>query len=51
MKQLEIVLGLDETWLDEMLLVCQDLSSGYLFLSSRQKNEAPKAGGQPLKAK
>lgn len=39
MKELEVVLGLDETWLDEMLLVCQDLISGYLFLKSRVKNE------------
>jgi len=31
MKEMEVVLGLDETWLDEMLLVCQDLVSGYLF--------------------
>lgn len=39
MKELEVVLGLDETWLDEMLLVCQDLISGYLFLKRRVKNE------------
>ncbi len=31
LKELEVVLGLDETWLDKMLLVCQELSSGYLF--------------------
>jgi len=45
-KELEVVLGLDETWLDEMLLVCQDLVSGYLFLKKNQQNETPKAGGQ-----
>ena len=39
MKELEVVLGLDETWLDEMLLVCQDLISGYLFLKSQVKSE------------
>jgi len=35
-KELQVSLGIDETWLDEMLLVCQDLISGYLFLSSPQ---------------
>ncbi len=39
LEELEVVLGLDETWLDEMLLVCQDLISGYLFLKSQVKNE------------
>ena len=36
---LKVVLGLDETWMDKMLLVCQDLSSGYLFLNKNQKDE------------
>ena len=35
MKELKAVLGLDETWFDEMLLVCQELTSGYLFLKSQ----------------
>lgn len=35
-EELQVSLGIDETWLDEMLLVCQDLISGYLFLSSPQ---------------
>lgn len=39
MEELEVVLGLDETWLDDMLLVCQDLISGYLFLNSRVRDE------------
>jgi len=45
LKELKVVLGLDETWLDKMLLVCQELTSGYLFLKSRAKKETPKAGG------
>ena len=45
MSELKVVLGLDETWLDEMLLVCQDLTSGYLFLKKRAKSETSKAGG------
>jgi len=34
--ELQVSLGIDETWLDEMLLVCQDLISGYLFLNKPQ---------------
>jgi len=45
LKELNAVLGLDETWLDDMLLVCQELTNGYLFLKSRAKRETPKAGG------
>lgn len=45
LQELEAVLGLDETWLDKMLLVCQELSSGYLFLKKQAKNETAKAGG------
>ncbi|NEO74504.1 MAG: hypothetical protein F6K52_34875 [Moorea sp. SIO3H5] len=47
LEELEVVLGLDETWLDKMLLVCQELSSGYLFLKLRPKEETPKVGGSP----
>lgn len=44
-KDSQLVLGLDETWLDEMLLVCQDLISGYLFLNQPPANETPQVGG------
>jgi hypothetical protein len=44
LEELEVVLGLDETWLDNMLLVCEELSSGYLFLKYQVQNEMPKAG-------
>lgn len=47
---LKVVLGLDETWLDEMLLVCQELSSGYLFLKKAVEKETAKAGGRSLKS-
>lgn len=46
LEELEVVLGLDETWLNDMLLVCQGLSSGYLFLKFPQKKEPPKVGGK-----
>lgn len=42
---LQVVLGLDETWIDEMLLVCQDLVSGYLFLKNAPLNEIQPLGG------
>jgi hypothetical protein len=45
-QELKVVLGLDETWLDEMLLVCQDLSSGYLFLKSQAQKETRRVGGR-----
>ena len=48
-EYLEVVLGLDETWLSDMLLVCQELSSGYLFLSSQVKSETVPVGKQPSK--
>lgn len=44
-QELKAVLGVDETWLDEMLLVCQELSSGYLFLKSQAQKETQTAGG------
>jgi hypothetical protein len=43
---LKIVLGLDETWLDDMLLICQELTSGYLFLKKQQKAEVQQVGGE-----
>ena len=49
LNELEVVLGLDETWLDKMLLVCQELSSGYLFLKSPVESEIQKAGGSNSK--
>ena len=45
LQELKIVLGIDETWLEDMLLICQELTSGYLFLKSRVRAETPKVGG------
>lgn len=44
-QDLQVVLGLDETWIDEMLLVCQDLNSGYLFLKPPLSKEIQPLGG------
>ena len=49
LEYLEVVLGLDETWLHKMLLVCQELSSGYLFLKSPVQKEIQKVGGNRSK--
>lgn len=45
LSRLKLVLGIDETWLEDMLLVCQELTSGYLFLKSQVSKEIQKAGG------
>lgn len=47
LEHLEVTLGLDETWLNDMLLVCQELSSGYLFLKSQAKKETEILGTNP----
>jgi len=39
LKNIKLVLGIDETWLDQMLLVCQDLKSGFIFLKTQVKKE------------
>jgi len=46
-EYLEVVLGADETWLDQMLLVCQELSSGYFFLKKPVKKEGLNNGIPP----
>lgn len=50
-EYLEVVLGLDETWMKDMYLVCQELSSGYLFLSIEAQSETAKAGTDTSKNK
>ncbi len=30
-QEIELILGVDETWFDKMLLVCQELQSGFIF--------------------
>ncbi len=45
LQELEAILGMDESWFNEMLLVCQELTSGYLFLKKQAKNETARVGG------
>jgi len=32
-ESVKLILGVDETWFDKMYLVCQELSSGYIFFN------------------
>ncbi len=36
-EDVDLILGVDETWFDRMYLVCQELSSGFLFLEAPSK--------------
>lgn len=36
-KEIELILGVDETWFDRMVLVCQELSSGYIFVETEAR--------------
>jgi hypothetical protein len=33
-ENIKVILGVDETWFDNMYLVCQELSSGYIILET-----------------
>lgn len=33
-EEIELILGVDETWFDRMYLMCQELSSGYVFFET-----------------
>ncbi len=35
--EIKLILGVDETWFDNMYLVCQGLTSGYLFCESESE--------------
>lgn len=36
-QKILLIFGVDETWLEHMLLVCQELSSGYIFFEEPSK--------------
>ncbi len=42
LKNLKVVLGVDETWLEQMLLVCQDLTTNYIFCKLKRKKRCRK---------
>jgi len=39
-KEIELILGVDETWFDQMLLVCQELQSGFIFCEEAAANRS-----------
>ena len=39
-KEIKMILGVDETWFDKMYLVCQELSSGYIFFESESQTRS-----------
>lgn len=39
-KEIELILGVDETWFDKMLLVCQELQSGFIFCEEEAQNRS-----------
>ena len=36
-EDIKLILGVDETWFDRMYLVCQELSSGYIFVENESE--------------
>ena len=36
-EEISLILGVDETWFNKMYLVCQELSSGYLFVEAESE--------------
>ena len=48
-KKLELILGVDETWFDKMLLVCQDLQSGFIFCEEAAKDRTAETWDRLIK--
>ncbi len=47
--QIKLILGVDETWFDNMYLVCQDLSSGYLMTETPSEQRDAKTWDEYIK--
>ncbi len=50
-KEIKMILGVDETWFDQMYLVCQELSSGYLFFETTAENRSAETWAGEIKKK
>lgn len=48
-EEIKLILGVDETWFDNMYLVCQDLSSGYLFFEQESEKRDTDAWDEHIK--
>ena len=47
--EIKLILGVDETWFDNMYLVCQDLTSGYLLTETPSQQRDVKAWDKVIK--
>jgi hypothetical protein len=48
-KEIELILGVDETWFDSMLLVCQELQSGFIFCEEPAKDRSAETWDNMIK--
>jgi len=48
-KDLKLILGVDETWFDQMYLVCTELSSGYIIMEESAKDRSAATWDTQLK--
>jgi len=48
-KEIKLILGVDETWFDKMYLVCQELSSGYIFFETAAPNRSAVTWAEEIK--
>ena len=48
-KEVELVLGVDETWFGGMYLVCKELSSGYIIMEEKSEDRSASTWGDSLK--
>ena len=48
-QEIELILGVDETWFDKMLLVCQDLQSGFIFCEESAKDRSSETWDKHIK--
>ncbi len=39
-KEIKLILGVDETWFDQMYLVCKELSSGYIIMEESSRDRS-----------
>ena len=48
-EEIELILGVDETWFDKMLLVCQELQSGFIFCEESAQDRSAETWDKHIK--
>ncbi len=48
-KEIELILGVDETWFEKMLLVCQELQSGFIFCETTADDRSAETWDKHIK--